>query len=83
MPTPAASTKAMMAVPRTYPPRVLTEVAPMRWPRSRLRPLKGRRKNAQMRSPSLRKKNSTTTASRAPVTSSAATETPAIAPLPN
>ena len=45
--------------------------------------MNGRMKNAQMRSPSLRKKNSTTSSSRAPVMTSAAADTPATALRPN
>jgi hypothetical protein len=54
----------------------------MRSPRALRCPLNGRRKNAQIDGPSLRKKNRITTASAAPVTSSPTMEAPARAPDP-
>ena len=83
MPIATASTSATIAVPRTYPPSTFTLVTPTRRPRSRRSPRNGRMKNAQIRSPSLRKKNSTTSIRRRPATNSVARETPLSAVWPN
>lgn len=83
LPIASASKAATAAVPRTYPPSVVTTRSPIRRARAYWSPVNGRSRNSHSAGPSLRKKNRMTAVSTAPVTKFVTAEMPAIAPAPN